>query len=146
LARPGCAEFSSPDANGLAEFTTIYPGHYAGRTTHIHVKVHIGGTVGATAYSGGHVSHTGQLLFDDAISTEVFALSPYTSDSSARVLNSADHVYTDEHGTKVLLKLTSLGSSVSAGYLGTITLAVNPASTPALIGPTSGGPGAGPGG
>jgi protocatechuate 3,4-dioxygenase beta subunit len=29
--------------NGLAEFATIYPGQYPGRTTHIHVKVHIGG-------------------------------------------------------------------------------------------------------
>lgn len=28
------------DAEGLATFTTVYPGTYQGRTPHIHVKVH----------------------------------------------------------------------------------------------------------
>jgi len=32
------------DANGLAEFQTIYPGWYRGRAVHIHMKVHIGGS------------------------------------------------------------------------------------------------------
>ena len=45
------------DANGLAVFTTIYPGWYQGRTVHIHVKVHVGGSV----------VHTGQLFFPDAL-------------------------------------------------------------------------------
>ena len=31
------------DSEGWAEFKTIYPGHYAGRATHVHVKVHLGG-------------------------------------------------------------------------------------------------------
>jgi protocatechuate 3,4-dioxygenase beta subunit len=122
------------DATGLAEFTTIYPGHYQGRTTHIHVKVHIGGTAGGTTYSGGHVSHTGQLLFDDATTTKIYALAPYNAETAARVLNTADHVYTDENGSKVVLKLTPLGSAPADGYLGTITLGVNPASTPAPVG------------
>src|SRR5216683_2289446 len=33
------------DQNGLAIFTTIYPGWYQGRAVHIHVKVHVGGSV-----------------------------------------------------------------------------------------------------
>jgi protocatechuate 3,4-dioxygenase beta subunit len=43
------------DASGLAEFQTIYPGWYRGRAVHIHMKVHVGGSV----------VHTGQLFFDD---------------------------------------------------------------------------------
>jgi len=33
------------DKNGLAVFATIYPGWYRGRAVHIHIKVHIGGSV-----------------------------------------------------------------------------------------------------
>jgi protocatechuate 3,4-dioxygenase beta subunit len=131
------------DANGIAEFTSIYPGHYTGRATHIHVKVHIGGTNGGTTYSGGHVSHTGQLFFDDAVSSQVYALAPYTSDTAARVLDPTDGVYTEQGGPKSLLKLTRLGATAAGGFLGTITLGVNPASTPAAVGVSGGG---GPGG
>jgi protocatechuate 3,4-dioxygenase beta subunit len=40
------------NAVGVATFKTIYPGFYQGRAVHIHVKVHVGGTV----------VHTGQLV------------------------------------------------------------------------------------
>jgi protocatechuate 3,4-dioxygenase beta subunit len=123
------------DAHGLAEFETIYPGHYVGRATHIHVKVHIGGTKTSTSYSGGHVSHTGQLMFDDAISTQVFALAPYSSDTDARTFDSADHVYTEQGGKRSQLKLSKLGTAISDGFLGRITLGVDPAATPAGVGP-----------
>lgn len=118
------------NAQGIAEFETIYPGHYAGRATHIHVKVHVGGTVKGSAYSGGHVSHTGQLFFSDAISTEVYKLGPYTSDTAARVLHAADQVWTQQDGAKSVVELTKSG----AGFKGTITLGVNPAATPAPVG------------
>jgi len=39
-------------AGGIASFETVYPGWYPGRTVHIHVKVHVGGTV----------VHTGQQI------------------------------------------------------------------------------------
>lgn len=49
--------------DGVAAFTTIYPGWYTGRTVHIHMKVHIDGEAADTdTYDGGHVSHTGQLF------------------------------------------------------------------------------------
>ncbi len=131
------------DAHGLAEFQTIYPGHYHGRATHIHVKVHVGGTKSGTTYSGGHVSHTGQLFFDDAISTGVYALDPYATDTDARTLDPVDSVYTQQGGKKSVLRLRLLGNSVSSGYLGTITLGVNPASTPAAVGQSGGPPGTG---
>jgi protocatechuate 3,4-dioxygenase beta subunit len=121
-------------AKGVAEFATVYPGHYQGRTTHIHVKVHIGGHVSGGAYAGGHVSHTGQLLFADAISTQVYALSPYTKNTTERTYNTQDRIYADQGGSHVLLRLTKLGSRVVDGYLGAITLVVNPKATPAAVG------------
>ena len=47
------------NASGLATFVTLFPGWYQGRTTHIHVKVHL----------GGNVVHTGQLYFPEAAVT-----------------------------------------------------------------------------
>jgi len=32
------------DSDGVAQFTTFYPGHYTGRTHHIHVATHANGT------------------------------------------------------------------------------------------------------
>ena len=130
------------NASGIAEFDSIYPGHYQGRATHIHVKVHIGGTQSGTQYSGGHVSHTGQLFFDDAISSHVYALDTYAADTAARVLDPADSVYTQQGGSKSLVALTMLDTTVAAGFLATVTLGVNPASTPSAVG--VGGNGAAP--
>ncbi len=71
------------NAAGRAVFTTIYPGWYPGRTTHIHVKVHVGGTV----------VHTGQLYFDDAITDAVYALEPYAARGSRDTTNADDIIY-----------------------------------------------------
>jgi protocatechuate 3,4-dioxygenase beta subunit len=105
------------NAKGIGEFVTIYPGHYPGRTAHIHVKVH----------TGGHVSHTGQLMFNDDVTSKVYALAPYSANRAARTYNTHDQIYVNQGGSKVLLELTRLGASVSAGYLAAITLVVNPA-------------------
>src|SRR5947199_6684787 len=50
------------DAKGTATFRTVYPGWYQGRTVHIHVKVHVAGTV----------AHTGQLYFPDTLTDAVY--------------------------------------------------------------------------
>jgi protocatechuate 3,4-dioxygenase beta subunit len=121
-------------ADGVAEFESIYPGQYTGRDTHIHVKVHIGGASSGSGYSGGHVSHTGQLFFSDALSDKVYRLAPYTSGTAARTDHAEDQVWTQQDGAKSLLTLTPLGSKLADGFLGTITLGVNPAATPAAVG------------
>jgi protocatechuate 3,4-dioxygenase beta subunit len=110
------------DSHGLAKFTTIYPGFYSGRAPHIHVKVHVGGTRSGSRYSGGHVSHNGQIFFPEALSTKVYRSSPYTQDANARTFRKSDRVYTGEHGASSVLKVTG---GVSAGLRGTITMAVD---------------------
>jgi protocatechuate 3,4-dioxygenase beta subunit len=122
------------NAKGAAEFATVYPGHYRGRTAHIHIKVHVGGRASGRAYTGGHVSHTGQLMFPDAVSTQVYALAPYTSNRTARTYNSQDRVYTEQGGSRVLLRPTRLGARLSDGLRAVITLVVDPKATPAAVG------------
>ncbi|MCW2993283.1 MAG: hypothetical protein JWQ18_778, partial [Conexibacter sp.] len=114
------------DAKGLARFTTVYPGFYDGRATHIHVKVHIGGTHSPSRYAGGHVSHNGQLFLPDALSSRIYELAPYASDKNDRTLHAADRVWTQQHGASSLLTLTTLGDSLKVdGVRGKATLGVD---------------------
>jgi protocatechuate 3,4-dioxygenase beta subunit len=119
------------DENGLAEFATIYPGQYPGRTTHIHVKVHIGGRQSDGTYSGGHVSHTGQLFTSDRRDAEVFALTPYNRDTAEITPRNADGVFRDQGGSSSVLALAQVGSSLARdGFRARATLGVDPSATP----------------
>ena len=98
------------------------------------MKVHIGGSRSGSKYSGGHVSHTGQLFFSDTISNRVYKLRPYSKDRTAFQTRATDHVYTDQHGSSSVLKLKSRGSSLRrSGLIGTIALGVAPGSTPSRL-------------
>lgn len=133
------------DETGVAEFNTIYPGWYISRTIHIHMKVSEDGEAGKT-YDNGHTSHTGQLFFDDAISDQVFLLEPYAGrPDEQRTTNAEDNVlgdHADEPG--FMLSLTPLSDDwLTDGFLGTITVSVDPSATSTE---TGGGGQGGPGG
>jgi protocatechuate 3,4-dioxygenase beta subunit len=115
---------------GFATFRTVYPGHYTGRATHIHMKVHVGGKARDGTLRGGHVSHTGQLFFAESANSSVYALAPYSSDTAQRTLNSSDSIYGQAGGSRAEV---SLSGSASAGYVGKISVGVNPKATPAAV-------------
>ena len=98
------------DASGVAVFTTIYPGWYQGRAVHIHIKVHVGGSV----------VHTGQLFFPDALTRTVYKRGPYAARGNPDTPNARDSIYVN--GGKY--GLLNLGKS-GAGYLGTIAMGVH---------------------
>lgn len=140
------------NGTGLAEFQTIYPGWYMGRTLHIHMKVSEDGEAGKT-YDGGTTSHTGQLFFDDAISDQVLLLGPYAGrPDEQRTTNDEDNVLGDhEDEPGFLLSLTPLSDDwLTDGFLATITVSVDPTATSTESGMGGGGgkgaPGGGPGG
>lgn len=115
------------DGIGRAEFATIYPGQYPGRTTHIHVKVHIGGQPTGGAYSGGHVSHTGQLFTTDRRDAEVFALGPYYRNTAETLPRNADGIFRDQAGSSSVLTLARAGNSLARdGLTARATLGVDP--------------------
>ena len=63
------------DANGVAEFRTVYPGWYPGRTPHIHFKV----------FLDQASVMTGQIFFPDEVSTRVYeTVSPYKERTEQR--------------------------------------------------------------
>jgi protocatechuate 3,4-dioxygenase beta subunit len=119
------------NGNGLAEFATIYPGQYPGRTTHIHVKVHVGGRQSDGTYSGGHVSHTGQLFTSDRRDAEVFALNPYNRNTAAIVSRNTDGVFRDQGGSSSVLTVARVGNSLARdGFTARVTLGVDPSAMP----------------
>ena len=98
------------NAAGGGRFTTIYPGWYPGRTAHIHVKVHVGGSV----------VHTGQLYFADAITDAVYAQPPYAARGRRDATNASDWIFASG-GAQSMLELHEIGRN---GYRARITLAV----------------------
>jgi hypothetical protein len=100
------------DATGKVEFSTIIPGWYEGRTTHIHLRFR--STYDDTDTGG---TNTMQLFFDqtliDTINTTV---APYSTEGTNSTTNANDHVYTPEEGGTTLLTMTG---STSAGYSAT---------------------------
>ncbi len=126
------------DADGIVEFDTIYPGWYAGRAIHIHMKVHVGGTIdegtadeGDETYVEGHTAHTGQLFFGEDMNDLVFANPPYSDRVTTRLANDDDNIlgnHEDEPGFMLNLSLID-EDDVNAGLLGTITIGVDPEST-----------------
>jgi protocatechuate 3,4-dioxygenase beta subunit len=92
--------------DGIAEFVTVYPGWYEGRTVHIHAKAHL----------DRQTLLTTQLFFDDRVSAEVHRRKPYSSRGEMGVPNDADGIFDDS------LVLTT--SKDGDRYLGVITLDV----------------------
>ncbi len=75
------------DADGLARFTTIYPGWYPGRTVHIHFKIR---TDPSSQRGREFIS---QLYFDDSLTDRVMSREPYAGNGERAVRNEQDSIY-----------------------------------------------------
>jgi protocatechuate 3,4-dioxygenase beta subunit len=104
------------DANGVAAFTTIYPGRYGGRAVHIHFKLRL--------YAGSTRTYefTSQFFFDDKFTDSVYTQSPYSSRGSRNVRNANDGIY-DSLSSNDKAGLTLQASKLPAA--GVINLGVN---------------------
>jgi protocatechuate 3,4-dioxygenase beta subunit len=96
------------DANGVAAFTTIYPGWYQGRTVHIHFKIR-------TEEGGASYEFTSQLYFDDALSDQVFAAEPHAAKGERGTRNDNDGIYGDG-GDLLTLNVTPSGDGYAAVF------------------------------
>lgn len=104
------------DSNGQITFTTIYPGWYAGRITHIHAQVYLNDSL----VEGSAVATT-QLAFPVDITTAVYNSSLYTKGQNTSVTSfSADNVFSDGTSTEML----SLSGDTTSGYTATMTISI----------------------
>jgi protocatechuate 3,4-dioxygenase beta subunit len=99
------------DSSGVAKFTTIYPGWYGGRATHIHIEVFVGGVL----------KKTGQVTFLETISDVVYVSTLYAAHGVNPIRNANDSVFGDS-ATDLANEIMALVGSVSAGYAGTYTI------------------------
>ena len=104
------------DGNGQVTFTTIYPGWYAGRITHIHAQVYLNDSL----VSGTAIATT-QLAFPIDATTAVYDSSLYTKGQNTSVTSfSADNVFSDGTSTEML----SLTGDTTSGYAATMTVSI----------------------
>lgn len=96
------------DADGIVEFSTIYPGWYSGRVAHIHVRVHLGDTNVLTT----------QLYFDDDYTNEVFATPPYAEFGPQDTTWASDGLIGDPTRDGTAITLTPAATELGPGTLG----------------------------
>jgi len=102
--------------DGVARFTTIYPGWYQGRAVHIHFKIRSAASA-ASAYE-----FTSQLFFDDSLTDQVHATEPYASKGQRTLRNSGDGIY-NGGGSQLVLDVTGTAD----GYAATFSIALDTA-------------------
>jgi protocatechuate 3,4-dioxygenase beta subunit len=106
------------DRDGVAAFTTLYPGWYEGRTTHIHVKV----------LNGSRAVLTTQFFLPDALSEFLYTQQPDYQRTRVRdTLNSTD-------GIALQAGNTVLGAvrEEADRYVASLVLVVDPAAHPQI--------------
>ena len=103
------------DANGLVTFTSIFPGWYTGRTTHIHVHVY---------NAAGTSLKITQIAFPEGSSSAVTIVnttaSGYTKGMTGYTANASDNVFSDDTAG---VQIATVAGSVAAGY--TLTHVIN---------------------
>lgn len=80
------------NSNGEVTFTTIYPGWYQGRATHIHVEVTINGVSRKVT----------QIAFPETVSATVYASGAYASRGSNPTSNTADNIFADSLSSELV--------------------------------------------
>jgi protocatechuate 3,4-dioxygenase beta subunit len=99
------------DSNGVARFTTIYPGWYAGRATHIHVEVMV----------NNRSVKTTQIAFPEEINSAVYASGVYAAKGQNPTKATNDMVFSDG----VTSELASVAGNTSSGYAATFTVGIS---------------------
>lgn len=117
--------------NGIAEFETVYPSWYRGRTTHIHFKVFLDETN----------ILTGQIFFPDALSEYIYLkVAPYNDRASERdTLNANDGIA--QQSTRAAFAFIK---ELDAEYLVAMIIGVDPHATSSSGMGMGGGPGGPP--
>lgn len=131
------------DADGRVSFTSVVPGCYSGRWTHIHFEVYP--DVDSITDSANAIA-TSQLAFPEDVLTDVYQLSAYDGSAAnlAQVSLETDNVFGEDGGA---LQLATVSGDTESGYVASLVVRVD-TTTEATGGgaPSGGGAGGGPGG
>jgi protocatechuate 3,4-dioxygenase beta subunit len=92
------------DDNGLVNFTSIFPGWYSGRATHIHVHVY---------NAAGTSLKVTQIAFPEANGSAVLAVNGYAKGMTGYTYNAKDNVFSDDSAG---IEVATVTGSVSSGF------------------------------
>lgn len=92
------------DSNGLVTFTTIFPGWYSGRSTHIHVHIY---------RANGNSLKVTQIAFPEGSGTAVALVNGYSKGMSGYTYNANDNVFGNDGGVSQIATVTG---SLTAGF------------------------------
>lgn len=97
------------DTQGVVAFQTIFPGWYAGRTTHVHYKV----------FLDDKTVLTSQIFFDEAVNRSIYAdHAAYTRPSHRDMLNVQDGIAADAGaGAYARVKMTEPDGGMQAALV-----------------------------
>lgn len=98
-------------ASGTASFSTIYPGWYNGRATHIHVNVYV---------NKQRVKVT-QIAFPESVSAQVYGQGVYASKGQNTTSNARDNVFSDG----VNDELATISGAIGAGLTASLTIGIS---------------------
>jgi len=99
------------DANGLVNFTSIFPGWYSGRATHIHVHVY--------SATGNSLKVT-QIAFPEGSGTAVALVNGYKKGMSGYTTNANDNVFSDD---MLKIEVANVTGSLTDGFV--LTMKIN---------------------
>lgn len=98
------------DANGKATFTTVYPGWYQGRATHIHLEVFV---------NGASIKTT-QMAFPDEVTAAVYAQGVYASRGQNPTTTARDGIFSDGYTNE----LATMSGTVASGLTAALQIGV----------------------
>ncbi|KAI9148428.1 protocatechuate 3 4-dioxygenase beta subunit [Paramyrothecium foliicola] len=117
------------DEDGVATFETLFPGHYTGRTIHIHLLAHANATLYANETLGNEIytSHIGQTYFDQDLIDQVELLEPYNTNTQVLTTNAEDRILAEaaNQDHDPVVEWTLLGDSVADGIFGWFAYGIN---------------------
>jgi protocatechuate 3,4-dioxygenase beta subunit len=103
------------DASGRATFTTVYPGWYQGRATHIHLEVLVNGSTVKTT----------QMAFPEDVTAAVYAQGVYAARGQNPTTNGRDGIFADG----IASELATMTGTVASGLTATLQIGVSRVST-----------------
>lgn len=93
------------DANGLVTFTSIFPGWYSGRATHIHVHVY---------NAAGTSLKVTQIAFPEGTGSSVALVNGYGKGLTGYTYNKSDNVFSDDSNG---VEIATVTGSVATGFV-----------------------------
>lgn len=98
------------DKDGLAKFTTIYPGWYPQRTPHIHYKIR------SPESAKSPYEFVGQMYFDEGTSDRIYARPPYASRGKRSVSNLTDRIFLADGGRQSMLVVKPVRDAYTGSF------------------------------